>query len=75
MGDAATNNPSPGLLICADGDPPHMHWITWFWLTIILIESILLSLSVYKGWTTYRQTGTGSLLFALTRDSVFYFVV
>ena len=42
---------------------------------IILVESILLSLSVYKGWTTYRQSGTGSLLFALTRDSVFYFVV
>ena len=72
---AATNSPSPGLFICADGDPPHAHWITWFWLVIICIESILLSLSVYKGWQTHRAGLGGGLMTTLARDSVLYFLV
>lgn len=74
-GLVSTNNPSLGLYICADGDPPNAHWITWFWLTIICIESVLLCLSLYKGWVSYRAGFGGGLMMALTRDSVLYFIV
>ncbi|KAI0341100.1 hypothetical protein BDW22DRAFT_1485579 [Trametopsis cervina] len=70
-----TNNPSPGLFLCADGDPPHGHWITYYWMSILIIESILLGLSVYKGWQTHQSGLGGGLMGVLTRDSIFYYLV
>lgn len=70
----ATNNPSPGLYICADADPAHEHWITNFWIIILVVESTLLSLSLYKGWQSHRSGLGGGLMGTLTRDSVLYFI-
>lgn len=72
---AATNEPSPGLFICADADPAHAHWITYYWITVVILDTILLSLSVYKGWQTQRSGLSGGLMSTLTRDSVLYFTV
>ncbi|KAI0075969.1 hypothetical protein K474DRAFT_1598918 [Panus rudis PR-1116 ss-1] len=74
-GLVGTNNPAPGLFICADSDPPGEHWITYYWTSILCIEGILLSLSVYKGYQNYRTGHGGSLMKELTRHSVFYFIV
>lgn len=70
-----TNSPTEGLFICADSDPLNHHWITWFWLIVICIESVLLCLSVYRGWQTYRAGLGGGLMTTLMKDSVIYFVV
>jgi len=71
-----TNNPFPGVFICADGDPlDGSHWVAYYWMAILIIESICLSLALYKAWT-YRKSGQGgSLMRSLTRDSVVYFVL
>jgi len=71
-----TDTPFSGLFICADGDPlDGSHWVAYYWTAILIIESIFLSLSLYKAWT-YRKTGEGgSLMRTLTRDSVIYFVL
>lgn len=39
------------------------------------MESILLCLSLYKGWRTYRAAMGGGIMATLMKDSVFYFVV
>ncbi|KAI0341011.1 hypothetical protein BDW22DRAFT_1359164 [Trametopsis cervina] len=70
-----TNNPAPGVFICADGDPPHGHWVTYYYMSILIIESILLGLSVYRGFQNHRSGLHGGLMGALLRDSVIYFVI
>lgn len=67
-----TNNPAPGVFICADGDPPGQHWTAYYWTAILCIELILLMLSLHKAWV-YRNAGNG-LMQALTKGSVIYFV-
>ena len=69
------NNPAPGVYICADGDPPGGHRIAYGWIPVILTESTLLGLSMYKGWENRRLGYGGSVLLRiLTRDSVLYFI-
>ncbi len=74
-GEVGTNNPAPGVLICADGDPENMHWISYYWTATLSLEFILLSLSLYKSWLNYRTGAGGNLMKILTRDSVLYFFV
>ncbi|TDL24694.1 hypothetical protein BD410DRAFT_785385 [Rickenella mellea] len=75
QGLVGTNNPRPGLYLCADGDPPnHVHWVSYYWTAILIIEGILLSLSLYKAYINHRTGAGGSLMKILTRDSVLYFV-
>ena len=69
----ATNNPAPGVFICADGDPPGEHWIAYYWTAVLSIEFVLLLLSLYKAWV-YRNAGNG-LMRSLTKGSVIYFVL
>lgn len=68
-----TNNPAPGLLLCADADPPHMHWIAFYWTATLIIESFLLCLALRKAYANVRTGAGGSLMRVLTRDSVLYF--
>ena len=71
-----TNNPAEGVFICADGDPLNgSHWIMFYWVAVCSIESCLLSLALYQAWM-YRNKGQGGgLMRALTKDSVFYFIM
>ncbi|KLO14657.1 hypothetical protein SCHPADRAFT_300784 [Schizopora paradoxa] len=69
-----TNRPSPGLHICADGDPPHRHWVAYYWTCLLTIESVLLSLSCYKAFIYYRRGTGGNIMRALTRDSLLYYL-
>ena len=62
------------MYICADGDPPNGHWISYYWTTALITDSILLSLSLYKGWRNNRSGYGGRVLRVLTRDSVLYFI-
>ncbi|KAJ7863985.1 hypothetical protein B0H14DRAFT_2440828 [Mycena olivaceomarginata] len=70
-GLVGTNNPVYGLFICADGDPPHKHWIAYAPMINILGESVLLSLAMYKAYEQ-RRSG-GRILPQLTRESLFFF--
>lgn len=70
-----TNSPSPGLFICADGDPIRRHWVSYYWTSLLITESILLSLSVYKAYVFQRTGAGGNLMRILTRDSVLYFIL
>ena len=69
-----TNEPSPGLYICADGDPINRHWISYYWSSLIIAESVFLGLSLYKAYSNWKTGEGGPLMKALTRDSVLYFV-
>ena len=72
--DVDTSNPASRVYICADGDPPGDHRTAYGWIPVIGTESILLCLSLYKGWQNRRYGYGGStLLRVLTRDSVLYF--
>ncbi|KAG6828008.1 hypothetical protein H0H92_009700 [Tricholoma furcatifolium] len=69
-----TNEPFPGVFICADADPADgTHWVVYYWIAILIIESICLSLALYKAWQ-HRASQRGSpLMQELTRDSAIYF--
>ncbi|KAG6861938.1 hypothetical protein C0995_009888 [Termitomyces sp. Mi166 len=69
-----TNNPLPGVFICADADPlDGSHWVVYYWAAILVIESILLSLAVYKAWQHRKSQRGSTLMQHLTRESVIYF--
>jgi len=75
-GAIGTNNPATGVTICADGDPlDGHHWIMYYWVAVLSIESCLLSLALYQAWTHRKRVHGGSLMRALTRDSVIYFIM
>ncbi|KAF8815425.1 hypothetical protein BYT27DRAFT_7194427 [Phlegmacium glaucopus] len=72
----ATNEPFPGVFICADGDPlDGTHWTVYYWLTIVIIEFTLLLLALIKAWQHRSSVGGSALMQELTRDSVFYFII
>ncbi|KAF7332991.1 hypothetical protein MVEN_02405400 [Mycena venus] len=70
-GLVGTNNPANGLFICADGDPPHEHWIAYAPMINILGETVLLSLAMYKAYE--QRQGGGRILPQLTKESLFFF--
>ncbi|KAK0467063.1 uncharacterized protein EV420DRAFT_663139 [Desarmillaria tabescens] len=71
-----TNEPFPELFICADADPlDGSHWVVYYWMSILIIESTLFSLALWKAWQ-HRPSAQGSkLMQQLTRDSAMYFAV
>ncbi|KAK0202633.1 hypothetical protein DFS33DRAFT_1385008 [Desarmillaria ectypa] len=71
-----TNEPFTGLFICADADPMDgSHWVVYYWMSILIIESTLFSLALWKAWQ-HRPSAQGSkLMQQLTRDSAMYFAV
>ncbi|KAK0217642.1 hypothetical protein EDD85DRAFT_364839 [Armillaria nabsnona] len=74
-GTISTNEPVSGLFMCADADPPDHHWIVYYWVAVLVIESILLCLALRQAWL-HRPSASGSdLMRKLTRDSVVYFLV
>ncbi|EPQ51358.1 hypothetical protein GLOTRDRAFT_133227 [Gloeophyllum trabeum ATCC 11539] len=74
-GNAGTNNPSPGLYFCADGDFAHKHWYAYFDTPILIIEITLVVLALYKAWQQHRGGNPNRLMMMLARESILYFVV
>ncbi|KAJ7718959.1 hypothetical protein DFH07DRAFT_784768 [Mycena maculata] len=73
-GLVGTNNPSYDLFICADGDPPHVHWMAYVPVITLTTESILLGLAVFKASQQFHAgISGGRILPKLTRESVFFF--
>lgn len=72
---SSTNNPEPGVFICANSDFPHEHWGMFFDTSVIIVESILLSLALYKLWSQRREATPNRLLMRLTAESILYFIV
>ncbi|KAJ6606050.1 hypothetical protein DFH09DRAFT_1269147 [Mycena vulgaris] len=73
-GLVGTNNPAPDLFICADADPPHIHWMAYVPVITLVTESILLGLAVFKASQQVRAgISGGRLLPQLTKESVFFF--
>ncbi|PFH48188.1 hypothetical protein AMATHDRAFT_6039 [Amanita thiersii Skay4041] len=69
-----TNEPFEGVFTCADADPSDgSHWVVYYWVSTLVIETILLGLAVRKAWENRSETGSG-LMRQLTRESVLYFV-
>jgi len=70
-----TNEPFPGNFICADADPMDgSHWVVYYWASILVIESTLLTLALRKAWEHRESRSGSSLMRELTRDSVIYFI-
>ncbi|KAJ6563582.1 hypothetical protein DFH09DRAFT_1158446 [Mycena vulgaris] len=57
-GLVGTNNPATDLFICADADPPHVHWIAYVPAITLITESILLGLAVFKASQHLRFWGS-----------------
>ncbi|KAF7332990.1 hypothetical protein MVEN_02405300 [Mycena venus] len=73
-GLVGTNNPSLDLFICADADPAHKHWIAYAPMMLIIVESILLSLALFKAHQQRKIGITGGrILPQLMKESVFFF--
>ncbi|KAI0341030.1 hypothetical protein BDW22DRAFT_317372 [Trametopsis cervina] len=70
-----TNNPAPGVFICADADPPNHYWGAYYYISMLTLESILLGLAVYKGFRNYRSCLKGGLMSVLLRGSIIYFII
>ncbi|KAG7086990.1 hypothetical protein E1B28_012968 [Marasmius oreades] len=72
-----TNNPFPGLYICADADPSDgSRWLVYYWMSILITDTVLLSLALAKAWRYRPSTGLCSaLMITLTKDSVVYFFI
>jgi len=70
-----TNNYSPGLFICADGDAPHQHWIAYYWTCALCVDIILLLMAMYKAWAYRKCPNKYNLMRVLAWDSIIYFVV
>ena len=62
------------MYICADGDPPDGPWIAYSWTIVLIGESILVGLSLYKGWQNRKSGYASSILRVLARESVLYFI-
>lgn len=72
----ATNNPAEGVWICADGDPLNgTHWIMFYWVALLFLESCLSSLALYQAWMYRHKVNGGGLIRAFSRDSVWYFIM
>ncbi|KAK7017697.1 hypothetical protein R3P38DRAFT_2784642 [Favolaschia claudopus] len=71
-GLVAENNPAPGLYICADGDPPNVHWMAYVPLINILAESVFLSLALFKAYQ--QRKIPGRIIPRLTKESICFFV-
>ncbi|KAJ8508850.1 hypothetical protein ONZ45_g8913 [Pleurotus djamor] len=74
-GVVVTNEPFPGLFICADADPDHSPWIAYNWTLLLGVEFILLCMSLYKARVYHRSGGYIGLVQRLTKDSVWYFFI
>jgi len=71
-----TNEPYPGVFICADGDPTDgTHWVVYYWISIVIVEFTLLVLALFKGWQHRASQGGSALMRELTQDSMIYFIV
>ncbi|KAM6488948.1 hypothetical protein JOM56_015584, partial [Amanita muscaria] len=69
-----TNEPFPGVFICADSDPNNgSHWVVYYWVAICSIELILLSLALRKAWE-HREASGSIIMKRLTAESAIYFI-
>ncbi|RDB22021.1 hypothetical protein Hypma_011041 [Hypsizygus marmoreus] len=69
-----TNEPFPGVFICANGEPVGGdHWVVYFYITVLTVEGILLLLALRKAWQYRSCVGGSTLMQQLTRESAIYF--
>ncbi|KAJ7050358.1 hypothetical protein C8F01DRAFT_1264234 [Mycena amicta] len=77
-GISSTAHPIPDVTFCRPNNVPHYFFA--FWLPVLLFESLLCVLALYRGFQTFRasvslyQSGR-HLVAILIRDSVLYFLV
>ncbi|KAF8526379.1 hypothetical protein JB92DRAFT_2872675, partial [Gautieria morchelliformis] len=71
---AITAIPGPSRLStgCHVGPQPPLYFLTW--IPLLICESILCFLMLYKAWTKYKSNCDSSLLRLIIRDSVLYFL-
>ncbi|KAF5382456.1 hypothetical protein D9615_003000 [Tricholomella constricta] len=71
-----TNEPFPGVLVCANGEPQHgQRWVAYFYTVVILVEGTMLILALRKAWIHRPSVGGSTLMMQLTRDSAIYFLI
>jgi len=70
-----TNEPLPGIFICAPGPKIHYRWAPFLYTAILPVESVFLWLALRKAWMQSPSVGGRTLMQRLTRDSVFYFIL
>ncbi|KIL59821.1 hypothetical protein M378DRAFT_26817 [Amanita muscaria Koide BX008] len=69
-----TNEPFPGVFICADADPNDgSHWVVYYWVVVSFIELVLLVLALRKAWE-HRDASGSTLMKQLTTESAIYFI-
>ena len=69
------NNYSPGVFICTDADPPHQHWIAYYWTCALVFDTTILFMAVHRAWAYRLYSNKHNLMRALAQDSILYFVV
>jgi hypothetical protein len=74
----AVSHPIPGTTFCVPFDVPDYFFA--FWLPIIGFESLLCGLALFRGFQTFKASGSvfqsgRHLVAMLIRDSVLYFLV
>ncbi|KAJ7031688.1 hypothetical protein C8F04DRAFT_1109448 [Mycena alexandri] len=77
-GITATAHPLPGTTFCVPFGVPSYFFA--FWVPIIVFESLLCGLALFRGFQTFRASGSAfqsgrHLVAILIRDSVLYFLV
>lgn len=70
-----SNEPVPGIQMCADGDLSGKRFFVFYPTTSLIIEVTLLSLSLWQLWINRGQAMThGRIMRMLITGSVFYFL-
>ncbi|KAF8515171.1 hypothetical protein JB92DRAFT_80135 [Gautieria morchelliformis] len=64
---------APGSLGCFASNLPQTPIFKFSWLPVLIYETILCLLMVYKAWMVYIQFGFYPLLSLIIRDSIFYY--
>jgi len=67
----STNELFPGYYFCAVHI--YCHCLLAIYIAILVVETIFLSMALYKAWLHRPSQGGSRLMQELTRDSVFYF--
>jgi hypothetical protein len=69
-----TNQPVPGVFICADGDPSWSHVDAWWSAQSTIAEAVFLAFACYQSYF-YFNRGLGGIVYLLRSDSIVYFLM
>ncbi|KAF8240055.1 hypothetical protein L208DRAFT_1456275 [Tricholoma matsutake] len=69
-----TNEPLPGVYICAVSEQHRsLRWTAYFFATVLIIEGVFLGMALWQAWQHRPSRGGSALMHRLTKESVFYF--